>query len=435
MADLLNHPPKSRPFKEEEIHNKEKISKISLENDPLNYINFNTINNSYNPKKTPKYNMNLIHVNQSSLPSFFILLFIIVLSYFNYSFLFTLLSKSEDKNKKDFQFQPPFNGDFRLETLVYNSTVDFNSYLNLKLNIYNLTFASKIREKFHMETDFNMLSILSAIIFFYAFFKTLTFSNQNQFSGLIFTVLIFLSDKYLMNIFSPFTSFSLQIVIIFLSFYTFCSINFSQKEDCSLKKWFFIILFSMISSFFCIIMRIEYLAVYIPLFIIYMVMSFTQFSRFFLFVLAVVINFLFVIIADRSIGFAKITFDSFTLNDLLFSCLSSDSNGLFLTSILIIPFLWPFACFKSLKDYIYIMFISFIIILALKLPVSTIFGSFLTRIVIIRISLTLLLGRIVCYQESSTITIILFLLHFIVTSSFYIFDLDDIKLYNYFVNE
>ena len=54
MADLLNHPPKSRPFKEEEIHNKEKISKISLENDPLNYINFNTINNSYNPKKNTK---------------------------------------------------------------------------------------------------------------------------------------------------------------------------------------------------------------------------------------------------------------------------------------------------------------------------------------------------------------------------------------------
>ena len=247
----------------------------------------------------------------------------------------------------------------------------------------------------------------------------------------------------MMNVFIPFTAISFELIFmtfaIYIEFYILYIheffVNDKNDENYTKKKWFSYIFLSMLSVTICSFLRIEYLVLFVPIIVIFSNCALVKASLFLLFFLAFFMNFLVMIVADRFIGFPSMTLDSFSLHDLLFSLMSSDFNGLVLISILIIPFFWPFIDYKSKRNLLYMISLVFMIVFAAILHVSCLQDSFLTRILIIRLALILLLGQIVCNQNSILVSIILLALFFAISMIFSIFELDDVKLYYFFVSQ
>lgn len=425
MHDLLNHQIKKRPFIEENINTKEKFLQDSYENNkkPSNK-KLKTLKSSFR-----------IHFNLSL--SFLIFLLAVSLLISTNSFLFSLkFSDFENENPEKLQFQSSSYNISPFEILIYNSTMKFNSYVIQNLNSLYIYISGNT----FFDSDFSLISVPLIALFLSLLLSILSFSNPNQLICFIFVTIVFISDKYMINLFLPFSSVSFEIINMSVSIYSFCLLIFSDNYTYSNKKWFFILLISMISASFCSLSRIEFIILFVQFIVIFVNLAITNVSRLILFLLALLINFLLLVIADRLIGFPSITFDSFSINDLFYFMFSSDFNGLIIISILIIPFFWPFTIWTAQinkfigNDFIYIISLFFIFAFAIKLHVSSLSDSFLIRTNIIRFVLILILGKIVCFQKSVLATIILFVLYYAISMIFSKYKIDDIKLYHFFVN-
>lgn len=421
MNDFLRHPIKIRSFTDENSP-KKKVSHVSFKEDL-------EINNQNLVKSQKKVS---IRIHISLFLAFFIFMLVVTFFISTNSLCTSVLTILDDNSTQEFRFQLPSDDNLHLEKLVYHYMKKFDSFLVRKLNRINLI--SYFLEYFHFGPNITLMSAILIIVFLSLLFSILSFSCHHQFFCFILVIIIFLTDKYLINIFFPLSAISLEAIVMCISIYTFCSMNFYGAKY-SRKKRFFCLLVFMISASFCTLSRIEFLILFVLLIVIFINSAITRISFLFIFLFILIINFALLIVVDRFIGFPSITFNSFSIYDLMMTLFSSDFNGLVLSCLLLIPFFFPFVKYDSDKDYLYIISISFMIILSAKLHVSSQSDSFLARIFIIRFALILLLGKVVCFQKSAMVIIILLALCLLISMIFTTFELDDMKLYHFFVND